>query len=634
MIKANEFRVQPRYFAQVAPSSTNENITSPPQIPTERGLYRLLNQEERKIMQEQQELSASVRRISSRVSGQSISAEDSDLSPLDQSAFCIVLAGEFNAGKSTVLNALLGEKLLDTGSLPTTDRITLLSHTNTADEENTSKSPTVTTYHHDLPLLEDLTLVDTPGTNAVWKDHTATTMRLLPKADLILFCTSADRPFPESERQLLESLTEHRKAVVVVITKMDVLEASGGDHGATEKQRVIDFVTQHAGDLLGSVRPVVLPISARNALGAKLMSNDYRQSSLWERSNFDQLEHFLRESLTTTTKIKSKLSNPIGLCEGSLQTTLNNIKSQQSELDTDVATLRMIESQMEAWRTQLESELNHARARVETYLNQYGNRSHILLRRLSFVEWFAGSLQPQKSKLTRTWAATLPPSQKDSPMDHLEQVMIETAETFATQGRAQGQAMIEFLGHHGGSNSRGNKSLVASVTAASRFEETRSWLDENLRKTVNKHLDSAGSLKQQERDLLVAWQHVAYSILGLQTAFVGIGVGLFGGAVEALTAVPLMGGLTIGQAVLATSGRERVASQFSSEWGARSEHVLEEMTIIGQQELERVQHRIQEGVSPYTRYVQAEQDRLAGLERQCQEASLGAQQLRNRINKL
>src|SRR5690554_6340296 len=42
--------------------------------------------------------------------------------------FVVVVVGEFNAGKSTVLNALFGEKLLEEGPIPTTAKITLLRY--------------------------------------------------------------------------------------------------------------------------------------------------------------------------------------------------------------------------------------------------------------------------------------------------------------------------------------------------------------------------------------------------------------------------------------------------------------------------------------------------------------------------
>jgi GTPase Era involved in 16S rRNA processing len=73
-----------------------------------------------------------------------------------------------------------------------------------------------------------MTIVDTPGTNAVLTDHTAMTLRILPAADLMLFITSADRPSSESERTILESIAVlHRKQIIIVINKMDIVEDTG-----------------------------------------------------------------------------------------------------------------------------------------------------------------------------------------------------------------------------------------------------------------------------------------------------------------------------------------------------------------------------------------------------------------------
>ena len=42
--------------------------------------------------------------------------------------FLLVVVGEFNAGKSAFINALLGEKLLQEGVTPTTTKVTMLRH--------------------------------------------------------------------------------------------------------------------------------------------------------------------------------------------------------------------------------------------------------------------------------------------------------------------------------------------------------------------------------------------------------------------------------------------------------------------------------------------------------------------------
>src|ERR671910_581997 len=60
-------------------------------------------------------------------------------------------------------------------------------------------------------ILRDLAVVDTPGTNAIVRQHEALTREFVPRADLVLFVTSADRPFTESERELLAAIGEWGK---------------------------------------------------------------------------------------------------------------------------------------------------------------------------------------------------------------------------------------------------------------------------------------------------------------------------------------------------------------------------------------------------------------------------------------
>src|SRR5262245_61570410 len=99
--------------------------------------------------------------------------------------FLLVVVGEFNAGKSAVVNALVGENVLLEGAKPTTSRVTLVKWGEKTAEQVVDESFAIYTYP--LPLLKELNIVDTPGTNAVIRQHERLTNEYVPRSDLVLF---------------------------------------------------------------------------------------------------------------------------------------------------------------------------------------------------------------------------------------------------------------------------------------------------------------------------------------------------------------------------------------------------------------------------------------------------------------
>ena len=101
--------------------------------------------------------------------------------------FLLVVVGEFNAGKSTAINALLGEKVLEDGVTPTTSRIGLLRHGPGRGRAPSGGDFEVITLP--LEILREINIVDTPGTNAVLRGHEALTREFVPRSDLVVFVT-------------------------------------------------------------------------------------------------------------------------------------------------------------------------------------------------------------------------------------------------------------------------------------------------------------------------------------------------------------------------------------------------------------------------------------------------------------
>ena len=63
----------------------------------------------------------------------------------------------------------------------------------------------------------------TSGTNAIMEGHQAITEHFLPRSDLVIFVTSVDRPFSDSEREFLKQIVEWKKRILIVINKIDSL---------------------------------------------------------------------------------------------------------------------------------------------------------------------------------------------------------------------------------------------------------------------------------------------------------------------------------------------------------------------------------------------------------------------------
>ena len=201
-----------------------------------------------------------------------ISALDSSIRQLDE-LFLLVVVGEFNAGKSAFINAIAGQPILREGVTPTTARIHVLKHGDSTLQDTESGGVVVSTAP--VELLRDVHIVDTPGTNAIIREHEQLTTHFVPRADLVLFVTSADRPFTETERAFFELIRGWGKKIVIVINKVDILERSG------ELEEVVEFVRSSAQRLFG-ITPEIFPVSARLALRAK-----QGEPALWSASRFE-----------------------------------------------------------------------------------------------------------------------------------------------------------------------------------------------------------------------------------------------------------------------------------------------------------------------------------------------------------
>ena len=264
---------------------------------------------------------------------------------LDDEAFLVVVVGEFNAGKSTLLNALFGEKLMEEGPIPTTAKITLLRYGPERFERQ------LTAYlverRHPNDLLRNLTLVDTPGTNSIVDEHQRLTEDFAPRADLVLFVTSYDRPLAASERTFLGYLRgSWGKAFACVVNKSDLARSP------EDLTTVVGHVTSGIEDALG-ITPEVFALSAALAYEAKTTTSDPVRAALWPQSRFGPFERYVRETLAGPDRLALKLAAPLDAATARLSALDAPLAAKQRALDADRARLDGLRTHLDATRQSL-----------------------------------------------------------------------------------------------------------------------------------------------------------------------------------------------------------------------------------------------------------------------------------------
>ena len=246
--------------------------------------------------------------------------------------FLLVVVGEFNAGKSAFINALMGESLLEEGVTPTTTKVNILRYGQETGKKALSEN--VESLTLDADFLKEISIVDTPGTNAIVREHEEITSLFVPRSDLILFVTSADRPYTESERIFLEQIQSWGKKVVLVINKIDILQTP------ESLEEIHAFVAENAKKIL-KVDPEIFPVSAQQALKAKS-----GEPALWAESRFEALENYILETLDQESRLKLKLMNPLGVGKRLASQYAEFFEDRLKLLKDDLSLIKDVEEQL------------------------------------------------------------------------------------------------------------------------------------------------------------------------------------------------------------------------------------------------------------------------------------------------
>jgi len=325
------------------------------------------------------------------------------LPKLAEERFNLVVLGEFNHGKTTFVNALLGEALLPVGITPTTatinhiiwgeePRARAVQRDGSAEDVNPGELADYVTLDgsrsadiryvelsYPAPLLQDkVTLVDTPGVNDINEARAEITYSYIPRADAVIFLLDSTQVLKRSERAFIQQrlMRRSRDKLIFVLGKADLLSEE-------ELSQASAYASEHLAELVED--PVIFSISPRLFL-------DGQQ----DRSGLEPFLDFMRRYLDEQ-RGRVLLDNALddGLRSVSLVRTSMGIKRSSRNLSIGELTTRIEE---------VRNRLNGSQQTLKQTLQHVGTQSEVIKGTIrhdlrQFVEAFCEALPEEINRV-------------------------------------------------------------------------------------------------------------------------------------------------------------------------------------------------------------------------------------------
>jgi small GTP-binding protein len=583
-------------------------------------LQRILTKEHDSLLRRERALLEELRVHFAR-----LDATDEDLRLLKRSLnqldelFLLVVVGEFNAGKSAFINALLGDRILAEGVTPTTADIHVLRYGETLTQEPFGEDYLL--IQAPVDWLREISMVDTPGTNAVIQRHQEITEEFVPRSDLVLFVTSADRPFSESERGFLERIRQWGKKIVIVVNKFDLVDEP------EDQAQILAFVAKNAADLLGT-EPEIFPVSARMALKAKQKARESGRppgGDFWDESRFGPLEDYILNVLDAEERLRLKLDNPLGVAQHLIDRYRQIIAERQALLKGDFQTLDAIEAHLDAYERDMRHDYTYHVSHIDNVLYamaERGDRFFDETMRISRIfelvngEKIRGEFERQVVGDTSR---------------EIERYVSDLIDWMVEKDYRQWRDVNEYIDSRASLHADKMVGQVDSDFAFNR-QNLLASIGRDAREIVDSYDREAESLKLAQAVQMAILQTAAVEVSAL-------GLGALMVALLQTTMLDVTGLLAAGS--LAAMGfyvlpyrRARVKKELRTKINQLGNQLHGVLDSQFETELKNSLQRIREAIAPYTRFVRVEREKLEKLDAALADAQLELDAIHREVQQL
>jgi hypothetical protein len=465
-----------------------------------------------------------------------------------------------------------------------------------------------------VDLLLEISIVDTPGTNAIIREHEEITSRFIPRSDLVLFITSADRPFTESERAFLERIRDWGKKVVIVINKVDILQ------NEADLTQIEVFISENARNLLGMV-PDVFPVSARKALQAKT-----GQPQLWDESRFQPLEHYIHDTLDESSRLKLKFLNPLGVGKHLTDRYLGIMNDRLVLLSDDFGMLEDVEIQLAVYREDMDRDFNFRMSDIENILFEMEQRGQDFFdQTMRLVRVFDLLKKERIQRDFEDIVVSDVPEQIDLKVNELIDWLVDS-------DLRQWQAVTD----HIADRRRKHKERIIGNFGFGSFHYDRERLMEGIGRESKKVIDTYDK-NHEARQIAQGAQNAVAAAAAIEISAVGLGAIV---ATIATTVAADVTGILLASVVAALglfiipARRRQAKKEMREKIGEMRGQLVLSLDGHFQHEIDRSLQHINETISPYTRFVRAERGKNLDAQSSLEEIQTELNRLQTLINDL
>lgn len=243
--------------------------------------------------------------------------------------FLFVIVGEVKAGKSSFINALLSteEEICAVAPDPKTDVIQQVKWGEKRDEVVINEY--LKQIYFPDPILKEISIVDTPGTNTIVEHHQEITERFVPVSDLVVFVFEAKNPYRKSAWDFLSFINqEWKKKVIFVLQQKDLVNES--DLEVNIKGVLKEAQKHNVPD------PHVFAVSALQ----EIQGNS-------ESSGYLPLRQYLKENITGINAFRLKIENLLELVSTLNEKIHTGLKARRTQYESDLAFRQEINESLE-----------------------------------------------------------------------------------------------------------------------------------------------------------------------------------------------------------------------------------------------------------------------------------------------